>query len=276
MAPTFYLLRHSDVKPGNTVTLEIVLSSLKDIPVTDASYIPKADHWRSNISSCLWDDVLLRTHNDLFIDRVIPFTDFSTKKLTVKAYIKTIQVDAQKPDYIQATILSDKNKILVSERIEKLSNGIATIKLNLDNKIETWSIDNPEVYQLQIQIIRNKAIIDETIQNYGFREFKTDSTGYRFLLNNQPLTARAASVVWHRWVRDQEGYEIAWDTAWFRKNIVQRLKKHGANTLRFHLGNPPERFLDMCDRNGILVQYEWSFFHGMPATYSSLVEQWQK
>lgn len=53
-----------------------------------------------------------------------------------------------------------------------------------------------------------------------------------------------------------------------------RLKEHGANLLRFHLGVPPRRLLDLCDRYGLVVQYEWSFFHGMPASEASCTEQY--
>lgn len=61
MAPTFHLLKGRHVKPGKTVTIEIALTSLKQLPKTDASYIAVSDHWRSNISSSLWDDVFRAT-----------------------------------------------------------------------------------------------------------------------------------------------------------------------------------------------------------------------
>ena len=51
MSPTFHPLNQKEVKPGEKIIIEIALTSLKYLPVTDASYIPVADHWRSNISS---------------------------------------------------------------------------------------------------------------------------------------------------------------------------------------------------------------------------------
>ncbi len=70
MAPTIHRLDHPAVTPGSTVTLEIALTNLDDLPGDDASRIPWADRWRSNISSCLWDDVTLITHRDAWICRV--------------------------------------------------------------------------------------------------------------------------------------------------------------------------------------------------------------
>ncbi len=68
---------------------------------------------------------------------------------------------------------------------------------------------------------------------------------------------------------------MAFDVDWFEENVVRRLLSYGANTLRFHLGMPPEALLDLCDRHGLLVQAEWSFFHGIRASHESLVAQWR-
>ena len=53
MAPTTHSLGHVAVKPGGKIVLEIELMSLADMTEKNASYIPTADHWRSNISSML-------------------------------------------------------------------------------------------------------------------------------------------------------------------------------------------------------------------------------
>ncbi len=75
MAPTHHLLNHEAIKPNNNITIEIALQSLKNIPETDASYVPTANHWRSNISSLIWDDIVLKTHGKFRISRIIPFSD---------------------------------------------------------------------------------------------------------------------------------------------------------------------------------------------------------
>jgi len=178
MTRTRHVLQHDAVKPGATITIEIALASLSDVPVGDASRIPPADHWRSNISSCLWDDV-------------------------------RIEFGERRP------IAPPKRK-------------------------------------------------------FGIR-------GKHFELDGQPIRLRAGSVVWHRWCRDPEAGPtgLAWDESWFEQNILLSLKSLGANTIRFHLGMPPERFLRLCDNHGMLVQAEWSFFHNMDGTRESLVEQWR-
>lgn len=83
-------------------------------------------------------------------------------------------------------------------------------------------------------------------------------------------------MVWHRWIRNEEGRELGWDLKWIEEHIVDNLIHRGANTLRFHLGMPPEAILDLCDRRGLLVQAEWLFFHGMKASTSTLWVQWRE
>ena len=113
---------------------------------------------------------------------------------------------------------------------------------------------------------------DSRTMPFGIKEFRTENKQFR--LNDRPCPLRGSTVVWHRWVRTEEGARLGYDTTWFRDNVVLRLKEHGANLLRFHLGVPPRRLLDLCDRYGLAVQYEWSFFHGMPASEASCTEQY--
>ncbi|MGH7996438.1 MAG: hypothetical protein ACREFX_08815 [Opitutaceae bacterium] len=76
-------------------------------------------------------------------------------------------------------------------------------------------------------------------------------------------------------MRDPEARTLAFNPGWFEENIVRRLKSLGANYLRFHLGLPPESFLDLCDHDGLLVQMEWPFFHGIQASKRSMETQWR-
>src|SRR5688500_18614568 len=84
MTWTHHLLRSPDIKPGNAVRLEIELASLKDVPADDASCIPAADRWRTNVSACLWDSVVLRLHGDSRIRRVVPSVTLENVSATLR------------------------------------------------------------------------------------------------------------------------------------------------------------------------------------------------
>jgi hypothetical protein len=272
LAPTFHLLNHKDVKPDNRIIIEIALLSLKDIPETDASYVAKANHWRSNISSLIWDDIILKTHGKFRISRIIPFNDIGSDQIRVYYEIDNIEKNQFTPNEMICEIIDKNGKCLIKsqKQIYGLSGDII---LSFQNRCKLWSPENPNLYKLKLTLKENAGIVDTETISYGLKEFTTE--GIQFKLNGNPYKVRAGTVVWHRWIRDPEAKYIAFNEKWFEKNIVKKLKDRGANTLRFHLGNPPEKFLDLCDRYGLLVQYEWGFFHGMPASQKSLIEQWR-
>ena len=273
MAPTFHLLKSENVRPANTIILEIALASLSNISESDASYIARADHWRSNISSYLWDDVILKFHKEIRIARLIPFYDINKKTVKLRYELEQIADMISPRSYSVNIGISDKQRgnLVQKECTECDLKG--EIEIYYGDKLQLWTHLNPVLYNLNIQITDGERILDEDEINIGIREFEVK--GKQFLLNNDPCKIGSGTVVWHRWSRNADESDIIYDTAWFVRNVIVPLKERGANTLRFHLGTPPERFLDLCDKYGLMVQYEWSFFHGMPASKESLTEQWR-
>ena len=271
MASTFHLLKNKDIKPGKKVILEIALLSLKDLPETDASYIPTADQWRSNISSSLWDDVILKLHGDYRIDRIIPFIDFNNQKADISFDVSNVGLTGNKSMTSKIEILDNSGKVLLFNE-GNVSPSTNKIIIPYGNVLKPWSPEQPNIYKLKLSLIEGKDTIDQSVIPFGVKDFRIIDK--QFYLNNQPISLLGGTVVWHRWVRDQEGSELGYNTEWFTENVILRLKEHGANYLRYHLGVPPEKFLDLCDKYGLAVQYEWSFFHGMPASKESLLEQY--
>ncbi len=258
---TRHLLSHPDVKPGNKVTVEIKLASLADVPNADASKLPKADRWRSDLSSHIWNDMYLDVHNSIRIDSVV--TAYDDKNDALEIRYKTSQY--AKIDETITFVLYDKNNEI--SRITIKADEKGSCKLPLNGKCKLWTCDEPNLYTL-------KTMVDGAVreQKIGLKSFRKNGLGFE--LNGNPITLKMGSVCWHRWQRDEQALEIAYDENWFLNNILLPLKKNGANTLRFHLGPAPERFMELCDEYGMLVQAEWSFFHGLEAGSDSLKEQW--
>jgi hypothetical protein len=273
MGPRTHYLEHPDLRPGNRVTLEVELMSLADMSEDNASYIAVADHWRSSISAFLWDDVVLSFHKGAAIDRMIPFTDIREAKADFHVYAKALSPDREITS-VRAELREDGALLTAGEADWVPGEQRTVVAVPFNGLIELWSPEHPHLYDLSITLLSGDDVVDQRDFSYGAKEFRLDESGKQFLLNGQPFHARANTVVWPRWIRNREGYELAWDLDWFEKNIVLRSKSLGVNTLRFHLGNVPEKYLDLCDKHGLLVQYEWIFFHGMPASEESLLDQW--
>lgn len=267
MAATFHKLSGRNVKPGATITLEVALASLNDVPPEDASYIPVADQWRSNNSSCLWDDVVLHFNSAVEVKKVILFPDIADKKLRIDYTVQQVAEKATSKGKGVLKISSADGRNLI-ERPVKYILGRNSVTLDYAGILDEWSPDTPNMYRMDLTLDTR----DSYSMPFGIKEFAID--GKKFTLNGKPCSLRGSTIVWHRWVRDEEGSRLGFDTTWVRDNVVMRLKDHGANLLRFHLGVPPQRILDLCDKYGLLVQYEWSFFHGMPASEESCAEQY--
>jgi beta-galactosidase len=271
MAPTFHLLKSAKVKTGKKITLEIALVSLKNLSKSDASYIPATDHWRSNISSGLWDDVVLHLHGEQRVGTVIPNANPASKTLSIDFYVENAVKPKNDGGNYSFHITDSKGNILLKQN-GKYSSGKNTVSFNYDGKLKEWSPENPALYAMDIRLEQNGNTVDKTSHKLGVRKFEIKDK--QLYLNGNLFKFRGSSVTWHRWMRTQDGPKLGYDTTWFQQNIVLRLKEHGANSVNFHLGPPPSRLLDLCDQYGILVRYEWNFFHGMPATKESCVEQY--
>lgn len=272
MTVTTHSLNDPHVVPGGKIILEIALRSLKDVDETDASRIPDADLWRSNVSSCLWDSVTLSLHGPVRIKRLIPFYDAANQEVAV--YWEAEQRERYNGKlHLEFQALEDDGCVAAGAKAESTAFA-GKVRLDFVRHLRLWSHETPNFYKLRVRMKSEQGVLfEQTEMTLGVKDFRTD--GIKFRMNGNPVTLRAGSVVWHRWLRDPEARELAFDTRWFEKNILQRLKSHGANTIRFHLGVPPEAILDLCDKLGMMVQIEWLFFHGMNASLESLIEQWR-
>ncbi len=272
MAPIELALAHPALVPGARVELAIRLASLDEVPRTDASRIPDADLWRSSVASYLWDGVSLRLHGAGRITRVVPRSRMAGDSLEVGVWFR----DCERVALVEVAVEAADGRVLAEARSLPVASpeGAVRLRLALEGRCARWSPESPVCHRLRVSLLDESGrVVDERRQTWGHREVTVD--GRRLLLNGAPLRLRGHSVVWHRWCRDPEARTLAWDKAWFDRNLVRRLKDAGANFLRAHLGLLPEAYHDLCDQAGLGVQGEWIAFHGMPSSRESLRVQWE-
>lgn len=267
LAPVRLALNHVSVKPGAAIELLIELSSVDAVPVADASMLPHADRWRSNLSSGLWDDIEMHFDRGARFQWVRPCTDLNARQLHVKARLTGNTAGISR---VRASLW--KQEALLCEISASAPAGELTLSIALPPEVQTWSPAQPNCYQLLVEALDEQdAALATDRRTYGARSFTV--SGKQFHLNGEPFQARGGSICWHRFCRDREGRSFAFDRAWFEQAIIARYSAHGANWLRPHLGLPPEWLLDLCDRYGLCVQVEWPPFHGLPCSRESLVAQ---
>jgi hypothetical protein len=260
MAAILLPLVHPALRPGRTVQLEIILASLTDVPAADASCLPQADHWRSNVSSCLWDSVELHLHGPAALAWIGVDRDPGDGAAILRWRCAGMPTSGTTLRVRLATIAGEAD---AASGILRLPGAAA---------LAAWSPESPVLHRLEAELLVDGALSDRRSQDVGLRRLELD--GLRFRLNGRPWTMRAGTVVWHRFVRDPEARQLAWDAEWFLRAVIRPLKALGANALRFHLGMPPRRLLELCDREGLAVQAEWCAFHGLNGSEDSLAAQW--
>lgn len=277
LAPTRHPLAHPSVVPGSEITLEIALDSLRDTPPDDPSYISKADHWRCNTSSWVWDDVILRTHGRLVIEKVVPVTKLEDESVEVRWEVAAVDGGTNAvPSRVDVVISRGEEAAARGRWTPDGSSGVA--RLEHGGACRPWSPRAPELWDLAVTVWDDDAVSDRYTMTWAPRTFRLRRTdeGHGFALNGRPVTVRGAGVVWRRWTRDEPAHDLMFDVDWFREHLVKELKTRGGNSLRWHLYTPPERFLDLCDRAGVMCEIEWHFFHEFDVDAEALREQWRE
>lgn len=120
-----------------------------------------------------------------------------------------------------------------------------------------WTIDDPALYGVEVEILLNGVKVDVVKSKCGFRTLRFNSEE-GFFLNDIPLKIKG--VCCHQ---DHAGVGVAVpDAIWeFR---LQRLKEMGANAYRCSHNPPSPELLDLCDRLGFLVMNENRHFNTSP------------
>lgn len=114
--------------------------------------------------------------------------------------------------------------------------------------IQPWSPETPVLYTAAALLLRDGVPVDDMIDRVGFREIQV--AGKQILLNGQPL--RVKGVCRHE---DWEGFGCALTPALMQQDLTI-LRDLGGNSVRTTHYPNDERFLDLCDEQGILVWEE--------------------
>ncbi|MDM8159983.1 glycoside hydrolase family 2 TIM barrel-domain containing protein [Labilibaculum sp. K2S] len=177
----------------------------------------------------------------------------STKKATVLVKVMVKNETSSIQSILVKTILwnkSSKNAGKGQVQIEIPANSEKEISqtINISNPL-LWTPETPNLYQAQIQVLKDKKVLDDTKTDFGIRSIKfTAENGFQ--LNGKTVKINGGCV------HHENGCigSAAFDRAEERK--VELLKAGGFNAVRTSHNPPSEAFLDACDRLGLLVMDE--------------------
>lgn len=122
-----------------------------------------------------------------------------------------------------------------------------------------WSPEDPFLY-----VLDTATGGDSVSTRFGMREFRYDTPTRRAYLNGRPYFLRGSNVTLHRFFEDPDAGGRPWDEAWVRKLLVDLPKQLHWNAFRFCIGPVPDKWLDIADEAGLLVQNEFFVWTGEP------------
>ncbi|WP_426327961.1 glycoside hydrolase family 2 protein [Pedobacter sp. R-06] len=156
-----------------------------------------------------------------------------TKPTPIQLLIKLIGPDGK----IAETVSVPASKVSPGKQIDQF----ITV-----NKPKTWSVEKPNLYTAQVDVMSNGKITDRTEITFGIRTIHFDAaTG--FTLNGKRVLLKGGCL------HNDNGFLGAATIDRAEERRVELMKANGFNSIRTSHNPPSKQFLDACDRNGILV-----------------------
>jgi beta-galactosidase len=120
-----------------------------------------------------------------------------------------------------------------------------------------WSPEDPFLY-----ILETSTGADSVKTRFGMREFRFDTATRRAYLNGKIYFLRGSNITLHRFFEDPKSGTLPWQEPWVRKMLVEIPKKMHWNSFRFCIGPAPEKWFDIADEAGLLIQNEYFIWTG--------------
>lgn len=128
--------------------------------------------------------------------------------------------------------------------------------------VHLWSPEDPFLY-----VVESSTGGDSLKTRFGMREFRFDGPTKRAYLNGKVYYLRGSNITLHRFFEDPLCKDLPWNEAWVRKLLGELPKQMHWNYFRFCIGPVPDRWLEICDEEGLLIQNEFFVWTGAPGWY---------
>lgn len=198
--------------------------------------------WYTSVTG-IWQTVWLEGVPETHIENTKQTPDIDDNALEVEATIN----NPQEGDELRITLLDEEEKI--EETTTELTSDIEASLSIADPKL--WSPDNPFLYDLKYEIIRDGEVIDEVTSYTAFRKIamEQDENGIqRMMLNNE--------FVFQYGPLDQGWWPDGLYTAPTDEALlydIEKTKEMGFNMIRKHVKVEPARWYYHTDKLGMLV-----------------------
>lgn len=216
--------------------------------------MPDSVIWGKDSEKCtyipgIYDDVSLVMSGSPFIEhiQVVPFIDKGQIRVVASLSYATGRPDSS----VQFRV-----KELASGKVVAKGRAKATDFFIPLPGCRLWTPEDPFLYELELS-----TAADVKKVRFGMRSFGFDSSTGRAMLNGKPYYMRGTNVCILRFFEDPERGNLPWDDSWVIKLHTQFKEMHW-NSMRYCIGLPPDRWYDIADSLGFLIQNEYPIWTG--------------
>lgn len=177
----------------------------------------------------------------------------SEKKAVAKLAVSIVnQSNGNAPVTVQASLVDRKGKTVATaqQQVTVAANGKDEADLSFTvNNPALWSIENPQLYQLQVALSIGGKKVDNLTDEVGFRWFSFDPQK-GFFLNGKNIKQKGVCI------HDDAGAlgVAVPEEVWVRR--LQKLKEVGCNAIRMSHNPHADYLYKLMDRMGFLVMDE--------------------
>ncbi|MFK9094331.1 glycoside hydrolase family 2 protein [Bacillus salipaludis] len=212
------------------------------------------------VAAGIWKDVYLEKRAISKMDHVF------AKTKSISSDTAVVEVDVETTSYRNEkeleVLISLKNGDECFSKITKVNRKKATVLLEVDSPKLWWTHDigTPHLYQLNVKLLADGEMIDESQQDFGIRTIevrRVDEFGhpsFTFVLNGVKIFAKGAN-----WIPIDSFIGAVPDSRY--KHLIKMSKDANMNMLRVWGGGIYEKdiFYQECNRLGILVWQDFMF-----------------
>lgn len=144
------------------------------------------------------------------------------------------------PSTGSVVVTSEASRVAVeSDRLKEVELSVTIPSARL------WSPDAPNIYMLRQRTMRGNVMLDESMQQVGFRDVRMGEKG--LLVNGAPMFIKALTYVEDS---PRHGRSLSLDEM---ERDILLMKNLGVNSVRLVYGSVHPYFISLCDRYGIML-----------------------
>jgi hypothetical protein len=251
----------SDKVEGVAVTVEVTSAMLNSLP---------HGMFQNNVGG-IWQPVKLTATapilvTDSFIEPGLHGADVNLHILNSSDQSASIGVDYSITSTEDGSLLYSNKSTLPFQAMAGDTNHLQFKTPHLNPKL--WSPQDPNLYDLEVQLKERGQIIDTYKVRFGFRTFTVSGNG--FLLNGQPFWLRGANP-FPNTLRPNDG-ELA-------RRFIKIAREGNVAVTRSHIVPFTSTWLDAADELGMAVSFEgtwpWLMLKGNPPD-ENLLQIWKE